>query len=303
MLTVTKALTVTKVTDSPVPQPGELRYEINAAKLARGGEIMFQLPAHSTIMLKQGELPITTNLDIEGPGADDLTISGNDASRIFDISTAGTVVTIADVTIANGLATGSSPHGSEGGGIFDVGGNLTVQACMLTNNEALGSDDSTAGANGSDALGGGIYYAGSGALTVRQSAFTTNVAQGGNGSSGSLGLPGTDGGSGGNGGQGLGGGIYNISDHLTVDHCTFTNNQANGGGGGGGGSANGGGGGGGGNGGNASGGAIANSGASFSDNQGTFTNNQANGGNGGGGGGGGGGVTGGSGIEPDAAPF
>src|SRR5208337_436550 len=95
MLTVPKALTVTKVTDSPVPQPGELRYEINAAKLARGGEIMFQLPAHSTIMLKQGELPITTNLDIEGPGADDLTISGNDASRIFDISTAGTVVTIA----------------------------------------------------------------------------------------------------------------------------------------------------------------------------------------------------------------
>ena len=52
-------------------------------------------------MLTGGELVINKNLDIEGPGANKLTVSGNHASRVFDIG-GGVTVTIAGLTIANG---------------------------------------------------------------------------------------------------------------------------------------------------------------------------------------------------------
>src|SRR5262249_5056415 len=54
-----------------------------------------------TITLTSGELAITKNLDIEGPGADQLAVSGNHANRVFDIS-GGVTVTIAGLTISDG---------------------------------------------------------------------------------------------------------------------------------------------------------------------------------------------------------
>ena len=53
-----------------------------------------------TITLTSDELAIKKSLDIEGPGAGLLAISGNDASRVFDISQKEAVtVTIAGLTI------------------------------------------------------------------------------------------------------------------------------------------------------------------------------------------------------------
>src|SRR5262249_52265657 len=71
-----------------------------------------------TITLTSGELAITKSLDIEGLGADRLTVSGNHQSRVFDVS-ANTTVTLAGMTITDGLANGSAPVlASTGGGIF-----------------------------------------------------------------------------------------------------------------------------------------------------------------------------------------
>ena len=57
-----------------------------------------------TITLTSDELAIRKSLDIEGPGAGLLAISGNDANRVFDISSEGLTVTIAGLTITHGRA-------------------------------------------------------------------------------------------------------------------------------------------------------------------------------------------------------
>src|SRR5262245_47935225 len=60
-----------------------------------------------TITLTSGEIPINKNLTINGPGVANLTISGNNSSRIFFISPgvigpAGPTVNISDLTISAG---------------------------------------------------------------------------------------------------------------------------------------------------------------------------------------------------------
>ena len=96
--TVLSTLTVLNNHDSG---PGSLRDTIAAA--GGGDTIVFarQLDGQ-TITLTGGELTITKSLDIEGPGASRLTISGDHSSRVFDIS-GGVTVTIAGLTIADGF--------------------------------------------------------------------------------------------------------------------------------------------------------------------------------------------------------
>src|SRR5688572_32044713 len=69
---------------------------------ALGGNntILFSNSVASPIVLTSGELVITTNVTIVGPGPDVLTISGNSANRVFNVS--GGTVAIAGLTIANG---------------------------------------------------------------------------------------------------------------------------------------------------------------------------------------------------------
>src|SRR5262249_30836050 len=72
---------------------GSLRDAIGHAR--DGDTIVFdQSLSGQTITLTSGALVIKNSLDIEGPGANRLAVSGNDSSRIFDIS-AGLTVTIA----------------------------------------------------------------------------------------------------------------------------------------------------------------------------------------------------------------
>ena len=81
-----------------------------------------------------GELLITDDLTITGLGADQLTISGNNASRIFavnddDVATAITVE-ISGLTLADG-------YSFEYGGAIYSQETLTVEGCTVTGNSGL----------------------------------------------------------------------------------------------------------------------------------------------------------------------
>jgi hypothetical protein len=125
--------------------PGSLRDTIAAA--ANGDTIDFDPSlAGQTITLTSGPLLLNKNLDIEGPGADVLAVSGNHASAVFQVASARTV-SLSGLTIENG-------RGANGGGIYNQG-TLTVQDSAITNNTAAAFQ----------AFGGGIANVG-GTLTV-----------------------------------------------------------------------------------------------------------------------------------------
>src|SRR5262249_8003490 len=92
--TLPSTFMVTSLADSG---PGTLR-----AGVASGADtIKFAPGLHGTIALA-GEIAITSSLTIDGPGANRLTVGGGGITRVFDVS--GGTVTIADLTIAGGLA-------------------------------------------------------------------------------------------------------------------------------------------------------------------------------------------------------
>jgi hypothetical protein len=187
--TVPSTLTVTNNLDTGAAGDGSLRGEIAAA--SSGDTINFDPSlAGQTVTLTNGELKITQSLDIEGPGANQLTVSGNNASRVFDIN-GGVTVTIAELTITDGLADGSSARfTSAGGGILNAG-NLTLSSDVLSDNQAVG-DAATVALGGN--IGGGVGgLANRGTLTVSDTTFTGNQALGADGSIG----PGAGSGSGG----------------------------------------------------------------------------------------------------------
>ena len=92
-------------------------------------------PGAHTINLT-GALPeLSTDMQIQGPGADLLTVrrdTGGDY-RIFTVP-AGSVVGLSGMSIANGLAPGGF-FSSVGGGIYNAG-TLTVNNCTISGNSA-----------------------------------------------------------------------------------------------------------------------------------------------------------------------
>lgn len=116
-----------------------------------------------TITLGGEQLPVIgQNIVITGPGANKLTISGNNQSRIFSIdgSTASVTVSISGLTIANGSST--EVNNNDGGAIANRQGNLTLDRVLLRDNHA--------GKNG------GAIMNFSGLLDVRSSGFVGNSA-------------------------------------------------------------------------------------------------------------------------------
>src|SRR5262249_48216159 len=181
--------------------PGSLRQAVQDANEQPGADrILFTGQAHGTIT-PGGQLDVTDDLEIRGPGAELVAVSGKDESRVFAISR-GVTAFLAGLTIAHG-------HAEDGGGIYNAG-TLIVTHCTLSANKALGGE-------GGHARGGAIFNAAGALLTVTHSELSNNQAVGG------------DGGLGVTGGEGAGGAIYNLDATLTVSHSTFTGNQAVGG--------------------------------------------------------------------------
>jgi uncharacterized repeat protein (TIGR01451 family) len=127
--TVTSCLTNPVVITNADSGPGSLRQAL--ADACPGSTISFDMnQVVSPITLTTGELIVDKNVTITGPGANLLTISGNLASRVFNIGSGVTAV-ISGLTVANGK------DSFQGGGIFtDLNGTLTAGRLTLSNNSA-----------------------------------------------------------------------------------------------------------------------------------------------------------------------
>ena len=151
--------TVSNLNDSGA---GSLRQALLDANAAPGADrVLFQSTLSGTITLTSGnQLPITDAVQVLGPGADRLAVSGNNSTRILYVvpPTPGVPVTISGLTLRDGRTT------SSGGGILNGSATLTVERSVISGN-AAGSGDP----------GGGIY-AGQGSLTVISSSITGNSA-------------------------------------------------------------------------------------------------------------------------------
>ncbi len=158
---VAATITVTNTDDSGA---GSLREAIASA--IPGDTINFVVTG--TITLTTGELLISKDLTISGPGAGSLAVSGNNASRVFHIFTSKTV-TISGMTIQNG----NIPTGQGGGGISNWG-TLTLNNVVVKNNTVNGTTSSD--------IGGGILNEGDGRkLTLNNSTVRGNTADRGGG--------------------------------------------------------------------------------------------------------------------------
>ncbi len=165
--------TVTNLLDNG--SVGSLRWAVGQANAHPGPDaINFAPGLHGTIALSAGQLNVTDSVTVNGPGANQLTVSGSNASRVFDVSGSGTSAVIRDLTVADGRASGTTATGplgdsTLGGGILDEGAALTLSRVTVTGNQAVGS---VIGA------GGGVASISGAALTVLNSTFTGNRAGG-----------------------------------------------------------------------------------------------------------------------------
>src|SRR5262249_2119571 len=122
---VPSTLTVTNTNDKG---PGSLRATITSAN--SGDTIVFDPSLDGqTVALTTDQVTINKNLDIEGPGASLLAISGNGTNRVFNIPQ-GNSVTIAGLTITQGLG-----RGLGGGGVLVVGSTLALTNDVFSCNQ------------------------------------------------------------------------------------------------------------------------------------------------------------------------
>lgn len=120
-----------------------LRQAIALARTGSGNVIDFDPGLiGSTITLTQGELVVDKSMAIIGPGADKLTISGGNASRVFDLATGVTsafpTVTIAGLTLTGGVGNASS-GGSEGAAIYAFDEALLLQNSVISGSSSCSS--------------------------------------------------------------------------------------------------------------------------------------------------------------------
>ena len=231
-----------------------LRDAVLAANASVGDNFIGFSPAvfstPQTITLGGTELTVANNgtLGINGTGASQLTVSGNNLSRVFSIDT-GANVTINGITVTSGNGIGTNGSG-DGGGFYNLGtlilNNTTVGNSSAANtgggisnfgtNGVLTLINSTVSGNSAAANGGGIYNTNNGTVTLTNSTVSGNSTTGGNGGgigilSGTL-ISTSSTVSGNFATAGNGGGISN-SATATLTNSTVSGNTANAGNGGG----------------------------------------------------------------------
>jgi hypothetical protein len=190
--------------------PCSLRDALTAAN-PLGADIAFNAGVTGTIGLNTVNMPlpaITGNLDLFGPGAGVLTVSGGSSAMV------GTIFTVnpgANAAIS-GIGIDGSIGNGDGGGISNSGA-LTVSNCILDNNQSTFGGgifnngtllvNSTTIYGGLGVDGGGIYnFNETGILTLNNSTLSNNQA------------------------STSGGGIYNDAGTLIVNNSTVSTNSA-----------------------------------------------------------------------------
>ncbi len=185
-------------------------------------------------------ITILTNVKIIGPGSNKLTISGNNANKIFQINTDRNVE-LNGMTLRNGRATNTE---SDGGAIVSLGTlaisnsiitdnmagrwggaiasskNLIITNSTFSNNSAtddggainartsLKITNSTISNNSTQNEGGGVYFSGTGVIDISGTTF--------NGNSANI----------------TGGGITQTAGNMTIDNSTISGNSVTSDGGG-----------------------------------------------------------------------
>ena len=163
-----------------------LRRAVEAANRSSGNTVQFDAGlSGSTISLASGEIAISQPMQVIGPGSGKLTITGNDASRIFKVASTSTAteVAISGLTLTHGYT-----NDNFGGGavVFDhcdstlsdvritdshstlLGGGISVSFGFLQ------LIDSVVSGNG--AIRGGGIALGKGKLTLEGSSVSYNSA-------------------------------------------------------------------------------------------------------------------------------
>ena len=217
------------------PNDCSLRQAINDAQSAPNtptvDRVLFQSGLSGTITLVQGGLTVTDPLDIVGPGANVLAVSGGDSQRVLETDQAnpGDPVTISGLTLTHG--NGSGVIG--GGAIYSKQTDLTIESSTISDSNAGGSPDFSGGGvrqkggqllirnstiSGNRGLNGGGIYASDAGVGLQSSTISGNTATGtGNGS-----------------GYGYGGGIWlnqGTGMGLIIYSSTVADNHAHYGGG------------------------------------------------------------------------
>ncbi len=169
---------------------GSLRQTIADANVAVGTDTVVFAPSYfnvsRTITLTTGQISISDPITIDGPGANLLTISGNDASRVFDISKPSH---IDELTITHGFSTeGGAIRVNKAHTTFDrcilsanigqFGGAIRVIDCTLTLLQTEMYDNTATTRGGAiDCVGTGIGASAS--VTIESSTLTNNKANSG----------------------------------------------------------------------------------------------------------------------------
>ncbi|HEY6545671.1 MAG TPA: right-handed parallel beta-helix repeat-containing protein [Dokdonella sp.] len=187
--------TVTSLADAGA---GSLRAANAAANAASGADtITFQTGLTGTITLASGELRVSDSLTIAGPGANRITIDGNDASRVFHIDDNGPddrAFTFSGLAVTGGRAVAANDD--QGGGLY-LAPSFDQVPLRLTNMVFT--------ANHAARRGGAISVSGS-QLTLVNVHLTGNTVEGGF--------------------QPSGGALYADRTALVMERCRVVDNDA-----------------------------------------------------------------------------
>ena len=236
--------------------------------IADEGTITFaQSIADGTITLTQGQFIIDKPLTIDGD-EENITISGNNASRVFNIDDSSNdiqAVHINGLTISDGsvngngggifnrenltlsnstIANNSASRGGRGGGIYNYSGTVSISNSNISDNYAssygggifntLGTTASISNSTISDnsaSIGGGIYNY-DGRANISNSTISDNSAFRGGGILNNDGTANISNSTISDNSASIGGGIYNREGRANISNSTISNNSATNNGGG-----------------------------------------------------------------------
>jgi hypothetical protein len=178
--------TVTNTKDSGA---GSLRAAIKGANYSAGAdEILFADGVSGTITLASPLPNITDPAGLSIDGGGDVTVSGNNAVRVFAVGE-GAALSLRNLTVSDGQAEQGGGQADQGGGIFNGGGTLTVIGSTISSNVSALSGagiyndggtvevaNSTISDNRTDNDAGGIFNASGGTVEVINSTISNNTA-------------------------------------------------------------------------------------------------------------------------------